>query len=109
MARQRAKKDANQDEIVAALRAIGAQVQSLAAVGDGVPDLLVAYHGWHVLEVKDGSKPPSHRKLTPDEAAWHERFGRHAPVWTVTDAQSALTAVQSAVENRPIDSNALAC
>ena len=108
MARQRAKKDANQDEIVAALRAIGAQVQSLAAVGDGVPDLLVAYHGWHVLEVKDGSKPPSHRKLTPDEAAWHERFGRHAPVWTVTDVQSALTAVQ-AVENGPIDSNALAC
>jgi hypothetical protein len=36
-----------------------------------VPDLLVGYGGLCLpVEVKDGSKPPSARKLTPDE----ERF-----------------------------------
>jgi hypothetical protein len=41
--RRAAKVDANQTEIVQALRQIGAVVQSLAAVGNGCPDLLVGY------------------------------------------------------------------
>jgi len=94
MARHRAKVDANQREIVSALRAIGAQVQSLAAVGDGCPDLLVAFRGaWHVMEVKDGDKPPSRRTLTPAEADWHELFGAAAPVHTVTSIDDALRAI----------------
>ena len=39
--RRAAKVDANQEQIVQALRACGATVQSLAGVGKGVPDLLV--------------------------------------------------------------------
>ena len=38
-----AKVDLNQTEIVQALRQAGATVQSLAAVGKGVPDLLVCF------------------------------------------------------------------
>ena len=26
------------------------------------------------MEVKDGAKPPSARRLTPDEKQWHERW-----------------------------------
>lgn len=43
--RRAPRTDANQAEIVAALRTRGALVQSLAGVGAGVPDLLVGWRG----------------------------------------------------------------
>jgi len=55
--------DENQNEIVKALRKAGAYVRIISQ-GDGIPDLLVAYKGFTILmEVKDGNKPPSARKL----------------------------------------------
>ena len=88
------KKDANHDEIVEALERVGAQVQSLASVGHGVPDLLVAFRGdWYVAEIKDGSKPPSKRRLTPAEAEWHMQFNDAAPVWIWNSADEALEAI----------------
>ena len=70
--RRAAKIDANQESVVSALRAAGATVQSLAAVGKGVPDLLVGYKGKTLLmEVKDGRKPPSAQRLTEDQLTWH--------------------------------------
>ena len=64
--------DANQHDIVNALRAAGASVTSLASVGGGCPDLLVGIRDkTTVIEVKDGTKPPSKRKLTEPEADWH--------------------------------------
>ena len=59
------KIDANHADIVDALRRVGASVVSLASVGNGVPDLLVGFNGRTcLLEIKDGSKPPSHQTLT---------------------------------------------
>ena len=70
--RRAAKVDANQREVVAALRDAGATVQLLHAVGEGCPDLLVGYRGKnYLLEVKDGRKPPSAQKLTPPQEIWH--------------------------------------
>ena len=67
-----AKTDANQTQVTSALRAAGASVQSLAAVGKGVPDLLVGYKGTTLLmEVKDGRKAPSAQRLTEDQLRWH--------------------------------------
>ena len=90
----RAKTDANQTAIVRALEAAGCEVQSLAGVGFGCPDLMVATgdldHPWKILEVKDGSKPPSQRKLTDDEIKWHKRFNKVADVWVVYDEIGAL-------------------
>lgn len=84
--------DDNQPAIVAALRAVGATVQSLATVGKGCPDLLVSYRGVnHLLEVKDGAKPPSRRQLTPDEARWHQQW--RGPVAVVTSEAEALAAI----------------
>jgi hypothetical protein len=91
--RRAAKVDANQPEIVAALRKVGADVTSLAAVGEGVPDLLVGFRGATVLiEVKDGSKPPSARQLTADQIEWHAawRGGRCVVVSSVTEALAAI-------------------
>ena len=70
-----AKVDANQIQVVSALRAAGATVQSLAGVGKGVPDLLVGHQGHTLLmEVKDGDKSPSQRKLTEDQLKWHREW-----------------------------------
>ena len=73
--RRAAKIDSNQDQVVSALRAAGAKVQSLAAIGQGVPDLLCQYKGtFYLIEVKDGRKAPSQRRLTDDQVKWHEEW-----------------------------------
>ena len=91
--RRAAKTDANQAEIVAALRAIGATVQPLHSVGGGCPDLAVGWRGMtSLLEIKDGAKPPSARKLTPDQVKWHAEWAGHvAVVETVEQAIEAVT------------------
>lgn len=88
-----AKIDANQNEIVNALRNSGCSVQSLASVGRGVPDLLVSNHKGELflMEVKDGSKPPSARKLTPDQVAWHDNW--NSEIHIVLDKDQALKIV----------------
>ena len=91
--RRSAKIDANQNDIVNALRKAGATVQSLAANGQGVPDLLVGFKGQTFLfEVKDGSKPASARKLTPDQVEWHKAW-RGGPLVVVESAEQALSVV----------------
>ena len=73
--RRASKVDANQKAVVAALVKIGCTVQHLHAVGEGCPDLLVGYHGKnYLIEIKDGAKPPSKRKLTPDQVEWHDKW-----------------------------------
>ena len=92
--RRAAKIDDNQPELVKALRKIGALVTLLSGVGDGVPDLLVWYRDkWSLLEVKDGAKPPSARKLTPDQAKWHA-LHKDARVFVVSSVEEAIAAVQ---------------
>ncbi len=74
--------DANQSEIVGFLRAIpGVSVISLAAVGGGVPDLLVGHRGKNWLfEIKDPDKIPSQRKLTKAQKDFHVLWQGHAEV-----------------------------
>lgn len=67
--------DANQKQIVEDLRKVGFSVCVLSSVGKGVPDLLLGRWGRNFLiELKDGAKPKSKQKLTPDEITWHERW-----------------------------------
>lgn len=69
--RKHGRKDGNQDEVVAALRQIGAAVTVLSQVGNGCPDILVCFRGtWYPIEIKDGSRKPSEQRLTGEEAAW---------------------------------------
>lgn len=91
--RRAAKIDANQTAIVSALQAAGASVQSLAAVGNGVPDLLVgrASRIW-LIECKDGNKPPSARQLTPDQREWIDAW-RGTPVVVAYGPDDALRAI----------------
>lgn len=93
MARTAAKIDANQPMIVKALRAFGATVQTLAAVGKGCPDLLVGYKGKNfLLEVKvpggstrrtieqAGTKDRTPRELYQDQADWHDAWAGQVEV-----------------------------
>lgn len=91
--RRAAKTDANQQQIIDALRKIGASVQPLHAVGSGCPDILVGWRGMNTtLEIKDGAKPPSARKLTPDQERWHAEWrGQVAVVENVEQAIAAVT------------------
>jgi Holliday junction resolvase len=92
--RRASKVDANHGQIVEALRSAGASVTSLAAVGSGVPDLLVGYAGmWLLFEVKDGTKSPSRRRLTPDQEEWI-KASRGGPVWLITSIPEALEALE---------------
>lgn len=88
-----AKIDANQKEIVGALRQAGCSVQSLASIGRGVPDLLVGKDGRnYLIEIKDGNKCPSARRLTDDQQTWHQ--GWNGQVAIVEDVDQALQLIE---------------
>lgn len=78
--------DANQPEIVAALRAVGATVQHLHEVGQGCPDILVGFKGSnYVLEIKNSLRD---WKLTPAEEVWLAQWRGQAHI--VETAENAL-------------------
>lgn len=97
--RRAAKIDDNQREIVDALEKIGCSVTSLAAVGKGCPDIIVGYLGSnYLLEIKDGSKPPSKRGLTEDQEKWHLHW--EGQVAVVKNVEEAIAAVGIGTFNR---------
>lgn len=87
------KVDANQAQIVEALRAIGCSVQILSDVGGGVPDLLVGT-GYpngaprnYLLEVKG-----EHGRQTIDQVDWHDAWrGQYAIVRSAEEAIRVVT------------------
>ena len=84
-----AKRDDNEREIVQALRAAGAFVQALSSI-----DLLVGHRGaWHLIEVKDGNKPLSRRKLTFDEMQFILDVKNRAPIHVVENVEQALNVI----------------
>lgn len=87
-----AKADANQPQIVDALRKLGCTVQHLHMIGKGCPDIAVGWQGkTYLLEIKDGSKKPSDQALTEAEANWHRDWRGH--VATVNSVKAALEAI----------------
>ena len=93
--RRAAKVDANQAEIVAALRACGATVQPLHTVGAGCPDLLAGFRGVnYLLECKDCNASNADRKLRPAQVDWHGGWKGHvATVETVGAALAVIGAI----------------
>ncbi len=82
--------DKNQPEIVKAFRQLGCQVAITSSVGHGFPDLIVgrpAKQKLLMVEIKDGSKPPSARKLTQDEETFRDAWaGSYVVVESISDA-----------------------
>ncbi len=81
------KVDANHAKIVSALRRVGCRVLSLAPLGDGAPDTLVAYRGKvYLFELKapDGV-------LTDQEREWHQLWEGYVTI--IRSVDEALRAV----------------
>lgn len=88
-----AKIDANQPAIVHGLRAYGCSVQSLASIGKGTPDALCGYRCVNFLfEIKDPAKPPSARKLTPDQTKWHADW--KGAVYVIETLEQAIAIIE---------------
>jgi len=93
--RRRGRVDDNHAAIVDLLRGCGCSVVSTAGVGDGFPDLVVGRHGvTHLLEIKDGEKSPSRRRLTDDERTWHQTW-QGEPVCIVESVRDADALVRT--------------
>lgn len=103
--RQAAKRDANEPEIIAALKAAGCSVQQLS--GKGIPDLLVGMTEYYELTCPDGTvnfdrrivnllmevKAPK-AKLTEDQATWHSEWrGQVVIVRSIEDALAAVSRI----------------
>lgn len=72
LVRRKAKVDANQSDIVDALRACGCSVFSLASVGKGCPDLVIARAGkTYLAEIKNGKLG---WKWTPTQKDFHSTW-----------------------------------
>jgi Holliday junction resolvase len=87
--RRAARTDANQNDIVEALRDVGATVAITSGLGSGFPDIVVGFREVnYLIEIKDGSKPPSKRRLTPDEQDFHDLW--RGSVHIANDTDEAL-------------------
>lgn len=91
---RKAKVDSNQKEIVEALRKVGAEVFHVHMVKN-LFDILVAYNGTlYAMEIKDGNKPPSQRKLTEGEERCRVKLeGVNVPYNVVTSVEEALEVI----------------
>ena len=83
--RRAAKRDANETEIIKALRQIGATVQPISE--NDTPDLLVGYQGInYLMEVKTAKG-----KLRTGQIEWHDNWrGQTSVVRSVDDAFAIL-------------------
>jgi hypothetical protein len=100
MPKYAARIDANQGEIVDALRKAGATVQHLHRVGAGCPVLMIGFRGSNLLfEVKDGDKPPSQQTIRRAQTEWRDTW--RGQVAVVTNADEALAAMFSSAQEIP--------
>ena len=86
--RQAAKRDANEPEIIAALERVGAVVSQISDAG--ALDLIVGFRGdlsW--IEVKDGAKSASRRKLKTGQVETLAKFAGYR-VGVVKSVDEAL-------------------
>lgn len=99
------KVDRNHGEIRDGLRAEGFSVVDTSAVGGGFPDLVVFRDdtGMVLLEVKDGHKPPSGRKLTEAQVEMRKRL----PFKIVTSLLEALFVLGVTTKNKLVNGTSI--
>lgn len=91
--RRAARIDDNHPEIRRAYRHLGCTVLDTFQLGKGAPDMIVSMYGINdLVEVKDGSKPPSARKLTPDEIDFHNAW--NSKVWVIESVDDVVKHVE---------------
>ena len=85
-----ARKDANHKEIADVFLDHGASVGDLSQVKK-LCDIAVGFRGiCELVEIKDGSKPPSGQRLTEGEKQFHDRWRGKVHIITNTDEAKDL-------------------
>lgn len=85
--------DTNHRAVVTELRQMGLSVRDTSRLGQGFPDIVVGRQNRNYLfEIKDPDKKPSARRLTPDEATFHNAW--RGQVDTIHSAAEALAIIQ---------------
>lgn len=80
------QKDANQDELVAALEAGGCAVIDMHERGGGFPDLIVHHRNkTHLVEIKNPANWYGKKKGSRNQIRWAEKWP--SPVWIITCQQ----------------------
>lgn len=94
MARRANRRDANHIEIRDAFRRLGFSVKDVADLKNFC-DLLVSKNGYTwCIEVKDGTLPPSKRRLTEGEDIFmHNWQGNYAIVMCIEDVEKVNNAI----------------
>jgi len=99
MARRAARIDANQNEIVKELRALGYSVAITSMCGMGFPDIVVGgYSANFLFEIKDGTKSPSQQKLTEAEDKFKSKWLGQYNIITTSD--QAVQIMNNSIFNR---------
>lgn len=86
--------DANHAQVVKEFKELlpEASVFDLSGAGRGIPDILVGLNGFNYLfEIKDGSKPPSARKLTKAQEKLHAEW--KGQICVITSAAQMLVEI----------------
>ena len=88
-----ARVDGNQKEIVKVLRQAGATVLHTHQLKNCF-DILVGYNGInYIVEIKDGNKPPSQRKLTTGEEKFRDEW-KGGEYYIIESIEQALKLIQ---------------
>lgn len=98
--RRNARVDANQPEIVKGLRRAGASVLILSNLKNCF-DILVGFRGInYIMEIKDGTKAPSKRKLTEGEQKFADEWkgGKYHIVLSLQQALEIIGAIKNEKE-----------
>ena len=91
--RRAARRDTNEQDIIKVMREAGAYVKVVN--DEGLFDLLVSYRGKTLLlEVKDGAKPPSARRLTDAEQSFHDHWPG-SDLHVINSVEEALALLQT--------------
>jgi len=79
--------DSTQTPIVEVLRKMGMSVYITSSVGFGFPDLVASWGGrTYLIELKNGTLPPSGQKLTTLEKKFHETWQDKVHIINSVDA-----------------------
>lgn len=87
--RRAARTDANHGEIIEAFRKCGFTVYDTSRLGGGFGDCVIAkLFRTAIVEIKDGTKPPSQRILTQPEQKFRDTWaGRYEIVESLMDVE----------------------
>jgi len=91
--RRAARRDDNEQDIIKAMREVGAYVKVIN--DEGLFDLLVNYRGETMLiEVKDGAKPPSARRFIEAEQKFHDEWPG-SDLYIINSVEEALALLRT--------------